>query len=276
MLANNKSYQRTDSYVDDNNEADKVIHLSFDDVIGVFEELKEKDPNSIFELNTFGWLKDLHEKYGTTVSCYVFYEDGDFNLSQVSGKYKDEFVQNSDWLRFGFHTKNASTDYIEKSIVDDYSSTINELERIVGSESIDNFIRLHMFQCTYEEIQKLTTLKYEPVTGLFTADDNRQSYYLSGDENSYIYSHEYLYDEDLNIWFASTVMRIEYIDNIKTKIDELSTSAWNNQRNCLIIFTHEWALDIENKKKIETLFKYAIENGYTPVLLEDVMDKKHL
>lgn len=70
LLANNKSYQRTDSYVDDNNEADKVIHLSFDDVIGVFEELKEKDPNSIFELNTFGWLKDLHEKYRFNVSTH--------------------------------------------------------------------------------------------------------------------------------------------------------------------------------------------------------------
>lgn len=272
-LANNKSYQRTDSYADDNSESDKVIHLSFDDVIGIFMELKEKDPSSIFELNTFDWLKDLHEKYGITVSCYVFYEDGDFNLSQVSGKYKSEFVQNSDWLRFGFHTKDASTDYIEKPIVDDYSRTINELERIVGGESIDNFIRLQMFQCTYEEVQKLTTLKKEPVTGLFTADDNRQSYYLSDDENSYIYSHEYFYDEDLNIWFASTDMRIEYIDNIKTKIDELSTPAWNNQRNCLIIFTHEWALDMENKKKIETLFEYAIKNDYTPVFLEDVMDK---
>ena len=44
-----------------------------------------------------------------------------------------------------------------------------------------------MFQGSYEEIKKLSQLDEQPIKGLFTADDNRQSYYLSYNNNSYIY-----------------------------------------------------------------------------------------
>lgn len=32
--------------------------------------------------------KELHKKYGVVISCYVYYEDKDFNLTQFLDKYK--------------------------------------------------------------------------------------------------------------------------------------------------------------------------------------------
>ena len=52
-------------------------------------------------------MKSLHEKTDGVITLYVFYEDGDFNLSNMSNKYYEEFNENSNWLRFGFHSLNG-------------------------------------------------------------------------------------------------------------------------------------------------------------------------
>lgn len=267
----NKSYTRTDSYKKDVNTGQNIFNLSFDDTIIIFEDIYENDYNSIFDNQTLNWYRQLHRDYGVVISCYVYYEDGEFNLSQVPDKYKDEFVKNSSWLRFGFHTLNGETDYKRGKITDDYIKTINQLERIVGKQSIDNVIRLQMFQGSYKAIKELSQLEDEPVKGLLTADDKRQSYYLNKDNSKYIYCHDEYYDSDANIHFFSTDFRTEDVENINSKLRELSTDSWNNQTGDLVIFSHEWALSMENKEKIEKMCRYAHKYGYKFVFLEDTI-----
>ena len=238
----------------------------------MFEDIAEKKYESIFENNTLNWYKGLHEKYGVAISCYVYYEEGDFNLSQFPSTYKDEFCQNSSWLRFGFHTINGETNYQSGDITSDYLKTIKELERIVGLESIDNVVRLQMFQGSYDEIKELSELQDQPVRGLLTADDNRYSYYLSDDENTYIYNHDEYYDYLTDLYFFSTDFRIEYVDNINSKLKELKSDCWNNQTGDLVVFSHEWALNSENKEKIERVCKYAKNEGYRFEFFEDIID----
>lgn len=172
----NKTYIRTDSYVEDLNTGKNIFSLSFDDTILIFEDIDNNNYDSVFENSILNWYKELHDKYGVVISCYVYYEDKDFNLTQFSDKYKAEFIANSDWLRFGFHTLNAYKDYKDGEIINDYTKVVKELERIVGSQTIDNVIRLQMFKGSYEEIKKLSQLNEQPIKGLYTADDNRQSY----------------------------------------------------------------------------------------------------
>ena len=168
------------------------------------------------------------------------YESGDFNLSQCPGKYKDEFIANSDWLKFGFRTLKGETSYETGDISVDYAKTINELKRIVGLDSIDNVIRLQSFQGAKEGVSKLLSLDEEPVIGLLTADDSRKSYYLNNDENKYIYCHDRMEKDDC--YFISTDMIMEFVDSVDKKIKELSSNSWNNQTGGLVTFTHEWAL----------------------------------
>lgn len=79
---------------------------------------------------TLNWYKELHYKYGVVISCYVYYEDDNFNLSQFPSKYRGEFERNNYWLRFDstplmvVQTKTV----IYLRII---QKTINELERIV-------------------------------------------------------------------------------------------------------------------------------------------------
>lgn len=269
----NKSYARNDAYDIEEVTGNQIFSLSFDDTVFLFEDLLENNRESIFENITLSWFKELHDKYGVVISCYVYYEDGDFNLSQFPPTYRKQFEENSSWLRFGFHTINGETDYKSGVIVEDYKKTINELERIVGSESIDNVIRLQMFQGSYKEIKKLAELDSEPIVGLLTADDNRQSYYLSEEVNDYIYSHDTYFDRDLDITLYSTDFRTEYVDNINKKLKELSEPSWNNQTGDLVVFSHEWALSMENKAKLEKVCKYAKDNGYRFVFFEDNLSR---
>ena len=237
----------------------------------MFEDIKENNYDSIFQNTTLNWYKELHDKYGVVISCYCYYENKNFNLSQFPDKYKDEFENNSDWLRFGFHTINGETDYQTGDIVGDYVKTVQELERIVGEDSIDNVIRLQRFQGSYEEIKKLTQLSDQPIVGLLTADDNRKNYYLNSVDNSFIYNHDEIYDTDTKLFFFSTDFRTEYVDNIDFKLKELDNDCWNNQTGDLVVFSHEWALSMENKNKIEKVCKYAHNRKYSFIFFEDIV-----
>lgn len=269
--AGNKSYIRTDSYILENRTRNNIFHLSFDDTIQLFKYLNDNKCTSIFENSTLNWYKELHEKYGVVISCYVYYEDGGFNLSQFPSTYKDEFIKNSSWLRFGFHTLNGKKDYKSGDISSDYQKTVKELERIVGPESIDNVVRLQMFQGSYDGIKEISKLKEQPIKGLLTADDKRQSYYLPYNENVYIYNHDVYYDELMALYFFSTDFRIEFVDNIDDKLKELKSDCWNNQRGDLVVFSHEWALNVENKDKIERVCEYAKNKGYRFKFFEDII-----
>jgi len=78
----NKTYIRTDSYVEDLNTGKNIFSLSFDDTILIFEDIDNNNYDSVFENSILNWYKELHDKYGVVISCYVYYEDKDFNLTQ--------------------------------------------------------------------------------------------------------------------------------------------------------------------------------------------------
>lgn len=272
----NKSFQRQDMYVNEGASNQKIFHLSIDDFIVAFQDitLHESDYDSVFENSTFGWMKEMHNKYNVVFSCYVHYEDKDFNLSICTNKFKDEFEANADWLRFGFHSINGDTIYGEddQQIVDDYNKTIEALINIVSESAIDNVIRLQSFQGSEGQINALiNNVQEEPVIGLLTADDSRQSYYLNEDSNNYIYSHDVLVDKNNGIFLVSSDCRIEFIESVEDKIKEFESPAWNNQLGYLEIFTHEWIIDNTIKYKIEHLCKYANENAYVSAFYEDIL-----
>lgn len=267
--SSNKSLERNIEYESDISTGSNVFHLSFDDVIACLEDISINEYKSIFDNSFFAWLKSLHNQYGCVISLYVYYENDDFSLTQCTDNYLDEFRENGDWLRFGFHARNGAMSYNENAIYYDYIKTICELERIVGSEQIDNVIRIHGFEGKKEEIADLVKADQQPIIGLLTADDNRLSYYLDERRNSFIYCHDELEDEELGLKFASTDMRIEYISSIEDKIEELQTDSWNNQLGDLVIFSHEWAINTKTKYKIEKLCDYARNNGYNMLFFED-------
>ncbi|MBQ3448436.1 MAG: hypothetical protein IJG34_00850 [Synergistaceae bacterium] len=241
--------------------------MSLDDVIQIFRDITihENDYVSIFENDTLRFLKKLHDKFGTVISCYCFFRSGDFALSQCTDKFRDEFMKNSDWLKFGFHAFDPETTYGNEytgSIRDDYDSVIENLISITGDTCIDSVIRLHYFAGSLSEIKSLTSSPLCPLRGLLCADDRRPSYYLNEAQNEYIYSHDYFRDDINGIDFYATDLRAEFIKSVSKKISEFKSSSWNNQLGILTLFSHEWALNPKTKCVIESLCEYAKNNNY--------------
>jgi len=271
----NKSLPRQEIYICEATSYVKVLHLSIDDFIISFKDITDNENRytSIFENSTFAWMKELHDKYGVVFSCYCYYEDGDFNLDMCTKKFINEFTANADWLRFGFHTVNNSTIYGEdgQHIIDDYNKTVTCLTKIVSNEAIDNVIRLHGFQGTVEQINELASADQEPVKGLLTADDRRQSYYLKPEDNNYIFTHDLFRDRKTGFIFISTDLRAEFMKNTTDKIEEFNNGSWNNQLGYLEIFSHEWILEDKVKNNFEALCVYAKDNGYAMMFYEDIL-----
>jgi hypothetical protein len=227
---------------------------------------------SIFSNETFAWLKSLHEKFGAVISLFVFFEDGNFNLAHCTDSFKKEFEENSSWLRFGFHSLNAKKSYEKLNAAKDYAKTVDCLERIAGSRSITRFIRLQKFAGSRRTVISLSQMKNYPVEGFFTADDSRKSYCLNGAENRFVYAHEKI--EKYGLKFISTDIRAEYVDDADRKIAEFSAPSWNNQRNWLVVFSHEFSLNEKTKNSVEKFCAYAKENGYSFAFPEDFLQNK--
>lgn len=166
------------------------LHFSVDDSNSIFEDLtlNAERYDSIFDQPQLKFIKKLHDKYGIVISFYVYYswdvENNRFLLSDATDQFKEEFTANANWLRFGFHAKDADA-YESISAVEEleyYNRTIRELIRITGSEKcIDSFVRLDRYVANVEMVDYMHSAD-NGIVGLLGADDDRQSYALSYDK----------------------------------------------------------------------------------------------
>lgn len=62
------------------------LHISLDDVKGIFKVLAEDSMDSIFETRTLAFLNKMHELYGMQIGLFCTYQDGNFSLEKVSEK----------------------------------------------------------------------------------------------------------------------------------------------------------------------------------------------
>jgi len=253
-------------------ESGRIIHISFDDTIEVFFDLTQNEEKyvSIFENEFLGFLKEMHDEYEAVFSLYCFYQnaDGTFNLSMCTDKFVNEFKVNSEWLKVGFHNMNEHGNLVNataEEAEEAYGLIISELIRITGGkESLDRVVRLQNFAGNAEVITALAECE-NGIEGLYTADDERQSYFLEESDNLYIYTHDYLKEDELDIVYISTDKRLENSLNVYKDLEVIAEN--DNQNKIIEIFTHEWKcndrLNFElTKHKIEACCKFAKKYGY--------------
>ena len=124
-----KSFKRYNSFIDDN--------------VFLFTDLAKERPKSAFDHFYLKGLKKIHDKYGYKVTLNCFFRndhDGKFTLDQMPDIWKQEFIDNSDWLKFSFHSKSEFPDrpYLESSPEEfgkDWDDVYNEIVRFAGEES---------------------------------------------------------------------------------------------------------------------------------------------
>ena len=100
------------------------FRLSSDDNIIFLSDITEHQNiyQSVFDNPYLAIYKKAHDLYGVKVHLNLFYEfDNEartrfssnrnyFNLSMMTNRFRDEFRQNSDWLKFSFHAHSEFPD----------------------------------------------------------------------------------------------------------------------------------------------------------------------
>jgi O-antigen/teichoic acid export membrane protein len=258
-------YRRIDNFQSPDNGL-HTFHFSMDDVIKIFEDLtkNEQKYNSMFENETLGFFGDLHKKYGLVLSCYCYFEDGNFQLSQATRKFKKEFEENSNWLKFGFHGLNGNVRYENESAekaANDYEKVISALIQTVGEISIDHIPRIHYYSGNRQVIDAFRNADYG-ITGLLGADDDRVQYYFNEQERIKIRNSDCLYDSIMHLKIFSTDLRMEKIEDMDVIQDSVRMNQLISGNNILVCFTHEWALNRKIKNNIIKYCDYAVFNKY--------------
>ena len=130
-----KSFRRSNFYIDD--------HSFF------WTDLAKERPQRAFDHFYLAALKKIHEKYNWKVVLNCFYRNDHFGgeMKDVPDIWKQEFIDNSDWLRLSFHAYSEFPDrpYVDAGYDDfarDYDLVKSEICRFAGEEtfSVPNVI----------------------------------------------------------------------------------------------------------------------------------------
>ena len=211
----------------------KVVHISFDDVVQVLKDLKDNSAcyESIFRNTFLRNLKELHDKYGACFSLYVFEQAGDFHITDMPDKFRNEFKTNASWLKFGFHA--VSPEFDRQMSFRDFQASFENVYRAIchfaDTASLSPVLRLHYF---WGNDSVVSLLRDYGIKGLLCADDERDSYNLSKEENKVLQQKFYL-EKDLK--YFKTDLRYEKMRYMDEALERI------RNRDTLVLFTHEWA-----------------------------------
>ena len=122
----------------------KRFQMYIDDHSFLFTDLAKERPQSAFDHFYLKGLKEIHDTVGLKVSLNIFYKndhdkDG-FTLDKMPDIWKSEFEDNSDWLKFSFHSLGEFPDrpYLESTPEEfgkDWDLIQNEIYRFAGEKS---------------------------------------------------------------------------------------------------------------------------------------------
>lgn len=134
--------------------------FSLDDNIFLFADLSEQTYASLFDQPYLKFLRELHSEYGAKIQLNCYFETEGFCLRDMSGKYREEWEENADWLRLSFHARKddppnpyAEADYQE--LYQDCNMVQEEIRRFAGEKTLDLYTTLHYCQAAPEGVRAL-------------------------------------------------------------------------------------------------------------------------
>ena len=259
--------------------------LSLDDNIWFLKDISENSLkyNSIFENPYLGFLKEVHDTYGTKIHINIYYQTDGFNLSQMTDKYKSEWIRNSNWLRLSFHALgndpdkpyiNAGYDQVKK----DCDMVKEQIRRFAGKELLGPVTTLHWGEATVEGCRALKDSGYSALAGYFNIENGMPvvSYYLDNDQIKHL-SDRYIWcDNQEGIIYKKIAIVINSYDleQIVPLLDELKKDPLKSGFIDLMIheqyfYPHYVDYQPDYRQKVMTSVKWAVDNGYQPAFLSE-------
>jgi hypothetical protein len=258
--------------------------FSFDDNIWFLKDISNNADRykSIFENPYLGFLKQVHDPYGTKIHLNLYYQTDGFNLSQMTEKYKNEWRANAEWLGLSFHALandpdrpyiNAGYDQVKK----DCALVKEQIRRFAGEEVMGPETTLHWGEATVEGCRALRDSGYTALAGYFNVDDSKApvSYYLNEEQRRHLKNRFIWRDNKEGIIFARIALVVNtvkleeilpYLDNVKKTLNPHYIDLMIHEQ---YFYPHYVAYQPDWREKVMTAVKWAVDNGYKPGFLKE-------
>lgn len=250
--------------------SNKFFHFSLDDFKDAIADIvtNANTYNSIFDNSTFAKLREWHLKFGITVSLYV-----QRTMSDIPAKFKNDFIYNKDWMKFGYHGNGESwktaTYENGKQWWNDF---VNGIMKSIGNyDIIDRVPRNDNFKGTLESCRGEMDANCGCL-GFLGCDDwsyNKEAretnYYLSDEQSTYLDARDRYYDSETQLCIFKTDFRLEQIQqrwrNVKGCLNYYNSADGSMQAFDMIVFSHEWNF-MRFASDAETIFAWALDKEY--------------
>ncbi len=259
--------------------------LSLDDNILFLKDISDHAGTyqSIFDNPYLAFLREVHDTYGTKIHLNIYYQAEEFNLSQMTDKFRDEWRANSGWLRLSFHAlqnkpdnpyANSGYDEVRR----DCELVKAEIRRFAGEEQFDHVTTLHWGAATLEGTRALRDCGYTALAGYFNVDaeESPVSYYLDMDARSHVHERFIWRDNKEGIIFSriALVINNHRLDRIVPYLNSLKVGTHKPGYIDLMIheqYFHQEYIEYQPdyRQKVMTAVKWAVENGYKPAFLSE-------
>ena len=243
-----------------------IIHFSVDDTWICLYDIITHNYESIFETSFFAALKSLHENYGICVTLNTFNtfsETPDYDISDLPSTYQSELQENKNWLKFAFHAESDQSNYNTSSgISAAYDKFVSAIYTFTGDyDCIDTVTRLGYFGGNLNNVLAIKN-KEHGIIGLLCADTtDRDSYYLSENENKLVQSKGKYYDLSNELVFIKTITRT--LSNATAEIE-----ANVCYQKYVEIFCHEYEPSAPNG--FTSIAQYSVQKGYFNAFPSDI------
>jgi hypothetical protein len=259
--------------------------LSLDDNILFLKDISDNAGRykSIFENQYLGFLKHVHDTFGTKIHLNIYYQTEGFNLSQMTTKYKNEWKENAGWLRLSFHALQNEPDkpYINAGydeVKRDCEKVKEQIRRFAGEELMGPVTTLHWGEATVEGCRALRDSGYTGLAGYFVVDETKfpVSYYLNMEQRRNLNKRFIWKDNREGIIFGriSIVINSYDLSRIVPYLEDLKKN--QHKPGFLDLMIHEQyfhpsyiAYQPDYRQKVLTSVKWAVENGYKPAFFSE-------
>ena len=259
--------------------------LSLDDNIWFLRDITQNASvyNSIFDNPYLGFLKEVHDSYGTKIHLNIYYETDGFNLSQMTDKFKSEWKENSNWLQLSFHAYADKPDrpYINagyEKVKHDCDLVMDQVHRFAGKEITGPVTTLHWGEATVEGCRALRDSGFTCLPCDFNVDNNLApcSYYLDVEKRRHINKRLIWRDNKEGIIFVKCAIIVDThkLQDIVPFLDEIKKDPHKSAYIDLLIHEQYFypsysGYQPDYKEKILTAVKWADDKGYEPAFLSD-------
>lgn len=255
----------------------KQFCFTVDDNIRFFKELTEGTYHSIFDHPYLGVYWRLHQKYDLKVQLNLFYEMPGFNLSQMTDRYKAEWIANADWLKLSFHSRLENAYPYEHSEYDevfgDCQSVHREIVRFASPAALADTTTVHCCRATEEGIKALHDCGVQGLLGLYgVAEKPRSSYQSTVAEGDLIRKGEVVVRDGMSYAGIDIVLNCFSTEEILLKLKVLA------DRELVRVMIHEQyfypdyrAYQPDFEQKLDATFACLAKNGFCSQFFEEMI-----